>query len=257
MEPSIYLTSVMHRREGEFPYSFSYPVFSLLLDIDRIQESASNTKLLRVGRWGLISFWPGDHGARDGSNLRAWAENILGKAGVDLEGGRILLLCFPRVFGYGFSPLSMWYCEHADGSVRAVIAEVRNTFGEKHAYVLHDHARPVQWPLRKAVFKQFYVSPFVGPNCQYVFRLGKPGRKLTVAIRQFEHGRPRLTATQVGDAFPLNDIGLLRALARTPLMTLKVMAAIHWHAFKLWLRGARLYNKPAAPDQEETLDGIN
>ena len=257
MNTCLYLTSLMHRREGDYPYRFSYPVFSLLLDVDRLEETARKSRLLRIGRRGLVSFWPKDHGDRDGSSLRGWAERILAEAGVELAGGRIFLLCFPRVLGYGFSPLSLWYCEHADGTIRAVIAEVRNTFGEKHAYVLHEHGLRMQWPVRKTVEKQFHVSPFIGADCHYAFRFGEPGSRLEVAIRQYEHGLPRLTATQLGRALPLNDVGLLRALARTPLMTFKVMTAIHWHALKLWLRGAPFYSKPVAPKQEVTCNGTH
>ncbi len=257
MKPCLYLTSVMHRREGDYPYRFSYPVFSLLLDIDRLTETARRSRLLRIGRWGVVSFRPADHGDRSGTGLRDWAEGLAHAAGVELCGGRIFLLCFPRVFGFGFSPISIWYCEHADGTVRAVIAEVRNTFGEKHAYVMHDEGRAMPWPVRMAAQKRFHVSPFIGGDCRYEFRLGEPAQTLAVAIRQFDRGRLRLTATQVGRALPLTDLGLLRAVIRTPLMALKVMAAIHWHAFRLWLRGAPIYTKPASPKQEVTIHGID
>ena len=256
MDQCLYLTSVMHRREGDFPYRFSYPVFSLMLDIDQLEETAHASNLLRIGRSGLISFDPNDHGAREGTDLRGWAERKLAGAGVDIGGGRIFLLCFPRLFGYGFNPLSLWYCAHADGALHAVIAEVRNTFGETHSYVLHNEGRSMPWPVRAAASKVFHVSPFIGPHCEYHFRLSEPGRKLSVVIREFEDRQPRLPATQTGRAIPLNDRGLIRALLRTPFMTLKVMAAIHWHAFKLWLRGARFYSKPTTK-HEVSLHGTD
>jgi DUF1365 family protein len=248
MPPALYLSTVMHRRLGDFPYRFSYPVFSLLLDIDQLEASA--TRLLRIDRAGLLSFQRRDHGPRDGSALRPWAEGILGSAGIHLDGGSIHLLCFPRLLGYVFNPLSVWYCRHRDGSLRAVIAEVSNTFGERHCYLLHDAGRPMSWPARAQAHKCFHVSPLLGMQCDYRFQFDEPGSELRVVIRQSEQGEPRLIASQIGRALPLTDRALLRALLRTPLMPFKVMAAIHWQALKIWLRGARFHPKPTPPLHE-------
>jgi len=240
----------MHRRLGAVPYRFRYPVFSLLLDIDRLEATAAKSRLLQLDRFGLVSFHRVDHGPRDGSDLRCWAEKVLAQAGVDLQGGLIQLLCFPRVLGYGFAPLSLWYCRRTDGSLRAVIAEVRNTFGEHHNYVLHAAGREMTWPVHARASKCFHVSPLLGMNCDYRFRLAEPGAELNIVIRQSEDGEPRLIASQTGQALPLNDLGLLRALIRTPLLPFKIMAAIHWNAVKIWLRGARFHKKPTPPLHE-------
>jgi DUF1365 family protein len=238
----------MHRRLGDVPYRFSYPVFSLLLDVDRLEASA--TRLLRIDRFGVLAFHRSDHGPRDGSALRPWAEGVLARAGIALDGGSIQLLCFPRVFGYVFNPLSVWYCRHQDGSLRAVIAEVSNTFGEHHCYLLHDDGHPMPWPVRAQATKCFHVSPLLGMQCDYRFEFAEPGAELRVVIRQSEQGEPRLIASQIGRARSLTDRALLRALLRTPLMPFKVMAAIHWQALKIWLRGARFHRKPPPPVNE-------
>jgi DUF1365 family protein len=246
----IYFTKVMHRRLFPVAYRFSYRVFSLLLDIDALDRLP---RPLKIGRFGLLRFSPQDHGPRDGSPLRPWAEQLLAERGIDLAGGRIRLLCFPRLLGYGFNPLSLWYCEHADGRPRAVIAEVNNTFGEHHFYLLANGGEPLDWPVRDIAAKCFYVSPLMKVAGEYRFRLAEPGDKLAVFIRQFhQDGRLELVATQSGSGEPLTGKALWHALARTPLMTFKVMVAIHWQALKIWLRGARYVPKPAPPRQEVT-----
>jgi DUF1365 family protein len=231
-------------------YRFEYRVFSLLLDLDALHDMPF--RLLSVGRWNLFSFRAEDHGPRDGSPLRPWIDRLLAEHGIHLEGGRVELLCFPRLLGYGFAPLSLWYCRHADGSLRAVLAEVNNTFGEHHFYLLADGGRPVSWPLRKTAEKCFHVSPLIGMRADYRFRLSMPADKLSVLIREYQDDRLMLVASQTGEGEPLSDAALAKAFLRTPLMTFKVMAAIHWQALKIWLRGARFFPKPEPPRQEVT-----
>lgn len=256
----IFFTRVMHRRLFPVQYRFEYQVFSLLLDLDRLD---AGPRRLAVGprrrspagllRPALFRFDPADHGPRDGSPLRPWAEAVLAAQGIHLAGGRIRLLCFPRLLGYGFNPLSLWYCEHADGRLRAVIAEVNNTFGQHHSYLLHDQGRPIPWPLRAEKLKCFYVSPLMEMDGGYRFRLSAPGDRLGVLIRQFDtHGRLKLVASQTGVGEPLTDAALWRAFRRMPMMTYKIMFAIHWQALKIWLRGARFFPKPELPKQEVT-----
>jgi DUF1365 family protein len=246
----VYFTRVMHRRLFPVAYRFVYRVFSLLLDLDALDRLG--TRLLSVGRFNLLSFHPRDHGPRDGSPLRRWAERILAERGITLDGGRILLLCMPRILGYGFNPLSLWYCHHRDGRLRAILAEVNNTFGEHHVYLLADAGRPIDWPLRQESVKCFHVSPLIGMEARYQFRLSEPGDRLAVLIREYQDDRLMLVATQTGPGEPLTDRALLRALARSPLMTFKVMAAIHWQALKIWLRGAKFFPKPEPPRHEVT-----
>ncbi len=246
----IFFTRVMHKRLFPVQYRFEYRVFSLLLDIDALDRLP---RLINGARLNLFRFDPKDHGPRDGSPLRPWAERVLGERGIDLDGGRIQLLCFPRVLGFGFNPLSLWYCEHRDGSLRAVIAEVNNTFGEHHFYLLAHAGAPLAWPMRGTATKCFHVSPLMDMQGDYHFRLSRPDDHLAVLIRQYdEHGQLKLVATQTGQGEPITDRALWRAFLRTPLMTLKVMTAIHWQALKIWLSGARYFPKPDPPQQEVT-----
>jgi hypothetical protein len=256
----LFFTRVMHRRLFPVQYRFEYRVFSLLLDIDRLEAVPERLAVgPRPGGLGallhprLFRFDPRDHGPRDGSPLRPWVEGLLAARGIDLDGGHIRLLCFPRLLGYGFNPLSLWYCEHADGRLRAVIAEVNNTFGQHHSYLLHDDGRPIDWPLRAEKVKCFYVSPLMDMQGHYRFRLSAPGERLAVLIRQFdEHNRLKLVASQTGAGEPLTNGALWRAFRAMPVMTYKVMFAIHWQALKIWLGGARFFPKPEPPKQEVT-----
>ena len=181
----LYLTRVVHRRLFPVKYRFSYRVFSLLLDLACLDENARRLRLLSVDRFNLLSFHRRDHGPRDGASLRDWAEQLLCSRGIDLEGGKILLLCFPRLLGYGFNPLSIWYCHHRDGSLRALICEVNNTFGEHHFYLLHEQGSAMPWPARAELDKCFHVSPLIGMQGRYRFRLDKPEDRLAVTIEEY------------------------------------------------------------------------
>ncbi|MEW8625138.1 MAG: DUF1365 domain-containing protein [Candidatus Thiodiazotropha sp.] len=249
-QSSLYLTQVMHKRDFPVNYRFSYPVFSLLLDLDRIEEECRSLSLLSLDRFNLLTFKRKDHGPRDGSCLKSWAKKVLADQGIELGDGSVQLLCFPRILGYAFNPISIWYCYHTDGSLKALICEVNNTFKEHHFYLIHNRGKDLSWPVNAIKEKQFHVSPLIGMNGEYHFSFHKPGKRIGVVIREYQSNRLMLTASQAGNSYPLSDRRLLYALVRTPLMTFKVMAAIHWQALKIWLRGAQFFAKPKPPKEQ-------
>ena len=239
IEPCLYRGHVMHMRLAPFAHRFRYAVFSLLVDVDRLEESLGRLRWLRLDGFGLMSFHRKDHGPRDGSDLRPWVEAHLAEAGRPRPAG-IFLLSFPRILGYGFSPLSIFYCTDADGRLESVLYEVKNTFGDQHPYVLA--AEPdADGAIRHGADKGFFVSPFLDMDQRYAFTLHPPGERLAVKIRQRNADGPWLIATQNGDRRPLTDRELLRAWAGHPLMSFKVIGAIHWQALRLWWRGATFY----------------
>ena len=246
----LYGCTVLHRRLCAPRYRFRYRVFQLLLDIDRIDELAARSRWFSHNRFNLIAFHDRDHGGRDGGGLRAWVDGLLDDHGLSLQGGRVQLLCLPRVLGYGFNPISIWYCEHRDGRLRAIVCEVNNTFGEHHFYLLHDNGQPMSWPVRKHKVKRLHVSPLFDMRGEYSFRFTRPGDALAFAIQLHRDGQRTLGAAVAGRGVPADDAHLLRALARLPLMTFKVTAAIHWQALKIALRGARFHRKPAPPKEQ-------
>ena len=248
----LYAARVMHRRLVAPFYRFVYRVFYLLLDIDRIDELSQRLRLFSHNRFNLLSFRDSDHGACTDGSLRLWVEQTLRTVDIDLDGGRIRLLCMPRLFGYAFNPISLWYCEHRDGGLRAVIVEVRNTFGERHSYLLASGGAPLPYLQAHEKDKCFHVSPFFDGVGRYRFTLGEPGEQLRVLIHETREGQPILDATLAGERRELTDGNVLKQVLMLPLMTLKVVAGIHWEALKIWLRGARFHRKPEPPKHEVT-----
>jgi len=249
-EPCLYAGHVMHMRLTPFAHRFRYGVFSLLLDIDRIEETLAPLRLLRAERFGLLSFRRRDHGPRDGSCLRPWVEAELAEAGL-ARPARVWLLSFPRLLGYAFNPLSVYFCEDDTGRLESVIYEVKNTFGDQHTYVLRADPDP-DGAVRHDAGKGFFVSPFIGMDQTYRFTIRAPGERLAIRIRQRDASGPWLIATQNGTRRPLSDKEILRQWLGHPMMTAKVILAIHWQALKLWLRGAKFrpyrgpYPEPSA-----------
>lgn len=251
---ALYFGKVMHKRLRPFVHGFTYRVFSLYLDLDELAACHSRLRLFSHNRWNLFSFHDRDHGARDGSALKPWIEARLAAAGVDLAGGPVRILCFPRVLGYVFNPLSIWFCHHADGGLRAILYEVRNTFGGKHGYLIPlNPAHREGDAIAQSTAKRFYVSPFIAMDSRYDFRLAVPGERLSVAIHQWVAEGGQLVARQSGRRRTLSDGNLLRAFFAYPLMTAKVIGAIHWQALRLWLKGARPLPRPPAPAENVTL----
>lgn len=249
---ALYPARISHRRRIAPFYRFVYRVFYLLLDVDRIDALASRLRLFSHNRFNLLSFHDRDHGGGDGIGLRAWAEALLATGGVTLDGGRIRLLCLPRLFGFAFNPISLWYCEHRDGSLRAVIVEVRNTFGEKHAYLIASGGKRLAYDSPQDKEKCFHVSPFFDLVGRYRFRFSEPGERLRLVIHETREGVPILDATLAAERKALSDRAILAAALAMPWMTCKVVAGIHWEACKIWLRGARFHRKPAPPEAEVT-----
>ncbi len=249
--PAVYVGRVGHKRLLPFRHAFVYRVFCLWLDLDAIPEQAARLRLFSHNRFNLFSFHDRDHGRRDGSPVRPWIERALAARGIDLAGGRIGVLCFPRLFGYVFNPLTLYFCHHGDGSLRAILYEVKNTFGQQHGYLLPvaaDHPRGA--PVLQTCDKSFHVSPFIGMDATYRFRLAEPDDRLSVTIRESVPAGELLIATLTGRRVPLTDGALARAFITHPLMTVKVIAAIHWQALRLWRKGARLHRRPPPPAEE-------
>ncbi|WP_022722738.1 DUF1365 domain-containing protein [Rhodopseudomonas sp. B29] len=245
---ALYVGDVMHARLKPVGHRFEYRVMSLLIDLDRLDEADRMSPLFGVNRRALYSFHEKDHGPRDGSPLRAYVDRCAAEAGVDLKGGRALLLSYPRLLGYTFNPLSVYFAYAASGELALVIYEVRNTFGDIHPYVLP--VRPGELSaagLRQEQDKTFYVSPFIEMAMRYHFRIGPPGDTVRLRILETDSAGPLLAATFSGTRRPLSTTTLLGAFASLPLMTIKVMAAIHYEALRLWLKGARLVPRPPSP----------
>jgi len=252
----------MHHRFRPKKHRFIYRVFSFCLDLDELSELDNCLQLFSVNRFNLFSFHEKDHGKGD-NKLRKHITELLCQHGYGSASSKITLLCYPRILGYVFNPLSVYFCYNEDGQIQVILYEVSNTFGKRHTYLL-----PVENNASTAIKhfsnKQLYVSPFMPMETNYSFRISPPGKKVSICIQQqqeVENNCPDhndtgiktdgnngsdkkvqkiLNAIFTGQRKNISDTQLLRLFASHPLMTLKVITAIHWEAARLWLKGMSL-----------------
>lgn len=276
-DPSaLYVGRVMHQRARTFRHRLDYRVYMLLLDLDTVEATLDRLKLLSRSRFGLIGWRDADHGDRSGRPLRDQIEAHLADAGIDIAGGPIRLLTMPRILGYGFNPISVWFCHRPDGQIAALLYEVTNTFNERHTYLVAtpdppppggeegsyairrtDHPKDGgggdTGTLRQTAPKRFFVSPFMDMDLTYDFTVRPPGDEVSVTVAVRRGDDPILTARFAGERRPLTDAQLLRAFVTHPLLTWKVMAGIHWEAIRVMLKGAKYRHRPGPPRHPVTV----
>jgi len=242
----LYVGNVMHRRLRPRAHRLRYRAFWTLLDLDEIDRLSGWLKLFSRNRFNLASFHDRDHG--DGSDvpIRQQVETLLRNHGYRSADISIRLLCFPRILGYGFNPLSIYFCQRPDESLEAIIYEVHNTFGERHSYVFPGNGETAEI-IEQGCSKQFHVSPFLGMDMSYAFRVLLPARRVSVAIQGIRNDEPLIVASLSAMRCELTDGTLLKTFLAHPLLTLKVIAAIHWHALRMLCKGFHVHaRKPAA-----------
>lgn len=251
--PMIGFGQVRHTRLRPTRHAFAYPSYFLMLPLRSLARVGCGA--LSHNRHALLSFFDADHGdgrSPQAGGALAWLESLLLENGIDDATGEVWLHCFPRVLGYAFKPVSFWYCHRSDDSLRAIVVEVNNTFGERHCYLLEHPAYGQE--LRAS--KVFHVSPFCKTEGIYRFRFMRtrtegsdPGHgKTVVRIDHDDADGPLLQTSVSGTLEPLTRAAVRKALWRYPLMTLGVITRIHWQALKLWLKRVHFVRKPAPPD---------
>jgi len=253
---ALYSGSVMHQRLRPARHRLRYRVFSLLVDLDELPELARRLWLFSFNRFNLFSLHERDHGAGAARGLRAHVELQLRAAGLE-TGGAIRLLSMPRILGHVFNPLSVYFCHRPDGRLQALLYEVNNTFGERHSYLIEvDPALREGETIVQSCAKGFYVSPFLALDMHYRFGIDAPHPEraaLRIAITAADADGPVLTACFDARRRALDDKALLLAFLSHPLLTLKVVSAIHWEALRLWLKGVRLHPRPQVPAEATTI----
>jgi uncharacterized protein len=245
----LYDGKVMHARLKPVGHRFTYRVASILVDLDQLTRIGTLSWLVSHNRFNLFSVHDRDLGSKDATPPRAWIDRLLAEAGVAVDGGRVMVLTYPRVLGYVFNPISVYWCYAATGDLKAIVYEVSNTFGDRHSYVAPvkpDELGPEG--LKQARDKIFYVSPFLDMSMRYHFRLRPPGATVAVRILETDADGPILAATFNGARKPLTTGNLLRTFMRLPFLTIKIMAGIHYEAAKLWLKGIRFHSRPEPPE---------
>jgi DUF1365 family protein len=246
----IYTGTVMHRRVRPKQHKLAYNVASFLIDLDELPALDREVRFFSYNRPGVFSFYDRDHGPGTGEALRPWVETYLTEADIDLAGGPIRLLCYPRTLGYVFNPLSVYFCyrrERGAETLVAILHQVTNTFRERHSYLIPVDTIAADGLIHQTCAKEMYVSPFIAMDITYNFRIKPPGDDITVAIHETDTDGPLLYASFSGRRTALTSAACLRALLRFPVLTLKVIAGIHWEALKLWLKGVPLVEHPQPP----------
>ena len=236
----IYNGTVIHKRYKPKTHFFKYSVFSLLLDLSELELLNDKIRFFSFNKFNLISFFEKDHGNRDGTSLVNWVKNYLKKNQIETENIKIKLLCYPRIFGYVFNPLSIFFVYDNHSKIIAILYEVKNTFGEQHTYIFKVNDEKI---ITNSCEKKFFVSPFIEMKSKYNFRILKPEKMLSVIIDQSDKEGKLLYASQDGVAKEINNKNMLISYISHPLMTFKVIAAIHFEALKLWLKGVKLVKK--------------
>jgi DUF1365 family protein len=245
LHSGIYLGEVMHQRLRPVKHRFVYRVSAWLIDLDEL-ETLNQFTCVSIDRFNLFSFHQRDHGDGSGTPLKTQIKALLQQHNIDTGSGAVRLLCYPRLFGYVFNPLSVFYCYNKSGDLSAILYEVSNTFGQRHSYLI-----PVD-PLNAEVIRQqadkaFYVSPFMPMQTAYQFRLQPPDTNLAVMIRQTDDQGPLFDATFSGKRIEITQRSILKTFIRHPLMTLKVIGGIHWEALRLWRKGMKVQPRPMQP----------
>lgn len=245
----LYVGDVMHQRMKPVGHRFRYKVYSLLVDLDRLDEADRLSPLFSVNRANLMAFHEADHlrGTSE-TSLRTHIDGLLRQAGLAQKAARIELACYPRIFGQVFNPLSVYYAYDSDGKIVAMVYEVRNTFGESHTYVCKIEAGEISRAgIRQSRAKNFYVSPFIELNMRYHFRMSIPGDELKWRILETDVSGPLLAATYNGTRKTVSTASILTCLLQIPLLPWKIVGGIHYEALKLWLKGMRYVPRPAPP----------
>ena len=237
----IYTGSVIHKRFKPKKHSFKYSVFSLFLDLDEINELDNKISFFSYNKFNILSFFDKDHGYRDGSSIKSWLIQILQKKNISTKNIKIKILCYPRIFGYVFNPLSIFFIYDSDSNPTTILYEVKNTFGEQHTYVFKIDIKNKQ--ILNNCKKRFYVSPFMDLESRYFFKMLIPNERLSVIIEQRDKEGKLLFASQDGERVKMSSKNLLISYLKHPLMTIKIISAIHYEALKLWIKGVKLVKK--------------
>lgn len=238
----LYDGEVTHKRFQPVEHVLRYRLFQIFLDLDEAQELSDRSRVFGFNRSRLLAFHERDHGEPSDASLKTQIEDRVGQAGY-ATGGAVRVLCLPRILGFVFNPITVYFCHGPDDALSAVVYEVNNTFGNRTFYVLPANEGE---QIRHGAAKAMHVSPFMDMDLDYGFALGRPGARFGIVIRVSRASEVMLTAAFHGARRPFNDRMLIKTWASQPLLTFKVVAGIHWEALKLWRKGLKFRPNPHA-----------
>ncbi len=247
----LYRGAVIHTRLRPRRHRLRYRMFMMAFDLDELDDLQNNCRLFSHDRFNLFSFFDRDHGEGSAEPLRVQIEHRLGQAGLSIAGGAVRLVCMPRLLGFVFNPISVYYCHGANGALVAMLYEVNNTFGERHTYLIP--ADPTAETIRQSCAKRLHVSPFMDMDMSYDFRLTIPSESVSLNITGRDAEGPLIATCFAGRRREVTDGALISAFFSYPLLTLAVVAGIHWEALKLFLKGIKVRRLPQAPKQSVSI----
>jgi uncharacterized protein len=248
---ALFAGHVVHQRTRPKRHRLRYSVFYMALDLEQAPAAGAGLRFFSVNRFNLFSFHERDHG--DGSSFPLLEQIRVKLRAAELDtGGAVVLMTMPRVLGYAFNPLSLYFCYREDGGVATILYEVNNTFGQRHTYLI-PAVLDAEGLVRQESAKSLYVSPFLETDMNYAFVVAPPNKRVAISITARDAEGPVLVARLLADRIPLEDGTLLRALFAYPFLTLKVVAAIHWEALWLWLKGVRPTDRPTQLTGQTTI----
>jgi len=247
LRSALYTGSVTHHRLRPRTHQLSYHIFSFLLDLDELDSLDHRLRLFSLNRFNLFSFCERDRGDGSERPLRVRMEETLRAAGFESDGGAIKLLTIPRLLGWAFNPLSVFFCYRCDGSPLAILWEVDNTFGQRHGYLI-PVTEETGATIKQSCDKAFYVSPFMDMDLRYTFSVDGPNETLRIIIEAHDSQGLVLRARQLGRRVTRSDGALLRVFLDLAFVTVRVVAGIAWEALKIRLKGIRTRPRPVPPD---------
>ncbi len=245
---AIYRGTVAHRRLRPRQHSLKYRAFWMLFDLDELPALGKSLRLFSHNGFNLFGFHDRDHGDGSGKPLRWWVEFHLKEAGIAFDGGPIRLLCLPRILGYVFNPISVFFCYRKSGLLNAILYEVNNTFGQRHSYLIPVDAGAGR-TIAQSCPKRLYVSPFNDMDMSYAFKVQPPEASVTVGVDALDPLGLMITTALSGKRRAFSDREMVSAFLGHPLLTLKVIVAIHWEALQLWLKGMKITDRPPCPEE--------
>ncbi len=238
MNSCIYNGVVTHTRFKPVKHFLKYKTFSFFIDLDEIDKLDKDNPIFSYNKFNIFSFYDKDHGDRNGKSLKTWVLSNLKRFDINENINKIKLLCYPRIFGYVFNPLSIFYC-YENNLLKAIFYEVKNTFNEQHTYIFKVKDNNM---IDQKCKKKFYVSPFMDMDTYYNFKLLNPNENLSISIKQTDKEDIVLSAVQTGKRKEFTFKQLMLNFFKYPLMSFKIISAIHFEALLLWLKGA-IYRK--------------
>ena len=255
MNSSLYSTTIIHERFNTFKHKFKYFVLSMFIDHDELKDLSSRIVIFSYNKFNIFSYYEQDHGYRDGRSLREFVEDLLKLNKIEFKNIKINIMCFPRVLGYVFNPLSVIYC-FEEKKLIAILYEVKNTSNEQHTYFFAGNITKYTYEYNHECNKNFYVSPFIGMKARYKFKNLIPKKKMSIRIDLFDENNVRvLTAAQYGFRLSLNSFVLIKQLFFNPFLVIKIIFAILYESVFILLKGGRYYPRKKKINDTTSFEG--